>query len=72
MIEKVNEYIIENNKKPSTVDININVKQMGTWVSHQHQNYRINIKSMLNPDFKIKWENLVKKHKKYFKETNDV
>ena len=66
------EYITKNNKKPSTIDINIDVKQMGNWVSSQQQNYRKNIKSMLNSDFKIKWENLVKKHNKYFKETKNV
>jgi HJR/Mrr/RecB family endonuclease len=38
-LEQLKKYIDENNKTPSTYDKNIVIKQLGTWISTQKQNY---------------------------------
>jgi hypothetical protein len=35
MLDKLEEYILENNKKPSSKNKNKEIKQLGMWISHQ-------------------------------------
>jgi len=65
-LNKVIEYIIENNKRPASNDKNENIKFLGNWISNQIKNYKKKIKIMKNNDIYIKWEEFITKYKQYF------
>ena len=62
-LELVKKYINENNKRPSQIDKNDNIKKLGIWLSHQKKNY-INKKEIM----KNKWTEFINdnKYKNYF------
>ena len=66
MLEKVREYIDKYNKRPSSTDKNINIKQLGQWMRMQCSNYKNNTHCMKNDDIKKQWENFIVKYKDHF------
>jgi len=47
-LKLLEEYIIENNKKPSKIDKNKDIKVLGSWLSTQQKNYKNNENIMKN------------------------
>jgi superfamily II DNA or RNA helicase len=67
-LEKVKIYIDSNNKRPSAVNKDINIKQLGIWISYQKTNYTKKQYIMKNQTIYRKWNNFINdpKYKKYF------
>jgi mevalonate pyrophosphate decarboxylase len=68
ILNKIKKYIDENNKRPSQVDKNLEIKKYGQWISNQQINYSKNEYIMKNQDIKKLWEEFINdpKYKKYF------
>ena len=71
-LEKVKTYIEENNKRPSSTSKNTEIKQMGTWIQHQLNNYDKKQQIMSNKEFRKKWKEFVGEYDKYFKSNDDI
>ncbi len=71
---KVIEYINKNNKKPSGVDHDIEIKQLGLWIGTQKQKYKKKIEIMKNEEIYKKWSNFINddKYKKYLQSKEDT
>jgi len=70
-INKLNEvikYIDENNKKPSTIDKNNEIKILGSWISMQQQNYKNKKNIMKDENIYNLWTEFINndKYKKFF------
>ena len=63
-LNQVQEYIDENNKRPSTVDKNKQIKTLGNWISTQIKNYKNKEKIMKNDDICKLWNQFIN-HTKY-------
>ncbi len=64
--DKLIKYAKDNNKLPSQSSNNIEIKQLGGWVSDQKKNYKNKIKSMKNIVMYNKWTKLKEKNKYLF------
>ena len=67
ILNKVEQYILENNKTPSKTDKNKEIKQLGRWIGTQKQNYKKEQKIMKNLEIKKSWEDFTNKYSEYFK-----
>jgi ribosomal protein S17E len=65
-LKLVEEYIIKNNKRPSSKDKNIKIRCLGVWISDQQKKYKINKEIMKNKNIRKKWKIFIEKHDKYF------
>ena len=67
-LEKVKNYISENNKRPSKRNKNPDIRSYGAWISMQQQQYKKTKYIMNNPDICKLWEEFVNdiKYSKYF------
>lgn len=63
---KIKNYIDKNKKLPSTIDENINVCQLGTWIHTQQITRAKNQHIMKNNKIMQEWDNFVSKYKQYF------
>ena len=64
---KLEDYIKENNKLPSSIDKNKDIKYLGRWIGTQKKNYKNNLNIMrINNDIKIQWEEFMNKYKDLF------
>lgn len=68
MLENVKKYIDENEKKPSQKSDNIEVRQMGKWLSDQLLTYKKKERIMKNETIYKLWEDFIgdAKYKEYF------
>ena len=66
-INKLENYIIENEKLPSQYNKHINIKSLGSWLSTQKKNYKNNELIMKNKEIKKIWENFIEKYSYLFK-----
>lgn len=66
-------YINDNNKKPSRIDVNIEIQKLSNWISTQQRNYKKNQYSMKDPKIKKLWKEFINnpKYSKYFNTDND-
>jgi hypothetical protein len=64
-LNKLENYIIENRKLPSTRDKDNNIKSLACWLSHQQQNYKNKEKIMKNEEIKKEWEDFIEKYSVY-------
>ena len=64
---KLEEYIVENGKLPSSIDKDINNKKLGGWLSQQKERYKNNDKCMKNKEIKKLWEEFIEKYSDLFK-----
>ena len=71
-LKLVEEYIIKNSKIPSSTDKDIEIKKLGTWISHQKQNYSKNEYIMRDETIKNLWINFTTKYKQYFLSNNEI
>jgi hypothetical protein len=73
-LNEVKKYIDENQKRPSAVDKDKNVRFIGEWIRRQLFNYKRKIKNMRQKDIYDKWTAFVndEKYKKYFYSYVDV
>ena len=65
-LEKVKKYINENNKRPSSVGKDYNIKILGCWINHQQNNYKTKSKSMKDEIIYNKWTSFITEYKSYF------
>ena len=66
MLEQVKEHIDENHKRPSTIDKNKEIKQMGTWIQCQQKNYKKKDCIMKQKEIYDKWTKFIEEYKEYF------
>jgi superfamily II DNA/RNA helicase len=70
-LNKVEQYILENNKTPSSTDKNNQIKQLGSWLSHQNKNYKKEVEIMKDVEIRKSWEDFINKYSKHFKSNNE-
>ena len=68
-LQKVAQYINQNDKTPSSSDKNKEIKQLGCWLSNQKKNYSKKIQIMKEPKIQEEWQRFIynDKYKHYFK-----
>jgi len=71
-LEDVKKYIDENGKKPSSYDINKNIKSHGQWIKTQQKNYKYNQFNMKNIKIKNIWIKFMNDYKKYIKDNIEL
>jgi acyl carrier protein phosphodiesterase len=73
-LELVKSYIDKNKKRPSEKDKDKNVKQLGKWISHQKQNYKIKDYIMKDDMIYNTWSNFINDdmYKEYFLDNNTI
>jgi len=73
-LEEVTKYINKNQKRPIYKDKNIEVKQLGLWISNQIHNYKIKRHIMSNVSIYSTWEQFINsdKYKKYFMSSEEI
>jgi len=73
-LEEVKKYIDDNKKRPLKRDKDINIKQLGQWLSSQQVNYRKKNKIMKNINIKQQWYEFIndEKYKRYFISNEEV
>lgn len=64
----VKQYIDKHNKRPSTTDKNIEIKQLGVWILRQAANYKKKCQIMTDDTIYTNWKLFINldKYKKYF------
>uniref|UniRef100_A0A6C0EFK8 Helicase ATP-binding domain-containing protein n=1 Tax=viral metagenome TaxID=1070528 RepID=A0A6C0EFK8_9ZZZZ len=65
-------YIIDNKKKPSKNDKNKDIKYLGSFLSHQQQNYKNNEHIMKDSNIRKLYEEFIEKYKEYFLDNNEI
>jgi superfamily II DNA or RNA helicase len=67
-LNKLKIYIDENNKKPSAIDKNKDIKFLGIWTGLQHSRYMCIQRIMKNKNIRNKWKEFIndKKYEEYF------
>jgi hypothetical protein len=75
-LNQVKNHIDVTNVIPSIIDKNKDIEQLGQWLSHQKQNYNINIedcKNIMKTEFiKISWEEFMNNYKEYFESNENI
>ena len=71
-LNQVKKYIDENKKRPSSEDTNPEIKQLGSWLLRQQQNYKNNDGNMKQDNIKIEWELFINKYSEYFLNKNEI
>ena len=72
MLAKADEYIISNNKRPSSTDKNKDIKTLGSWIGNQQTNYAKSEQIMSDPEIRNEWERFVEKHNEHFMSNADA
>ena len=70
-LNKLDNYIIENGKLPSTTDKDNNIKILGNWIASQKNKYKNNIKIMKKKEIRKQWDEFIEKYKELFKTRNE-
>lgn len=66
-LQKVKTYINENNKLPSTVSKNEEIKGLGLWLKNQKHIYKNKERIMKIDEIRKEWEIFIKEYEEYFK-----
>jgi superfamily II DNA or RNA helicase len=66
------EYIIKNNKLPSTKDKDKNIKKLGDWIGTQTRNYKNNDYIMKDTTLKNQWGQFTNKYKENFLSNTEI
>ena len=61
-LKQVEEYIIKNNKRPSSKHNNKEIKKLGKWIGTQQTNYKNNQHIMKDKTIKTQWEDFIEKY----------
>ena len=65
-LKLVSDYINKNSKRPSDKDKNKDIKVLGSFLSHQQQNYKNNEQIMKDSNIRKLYEEFIEKYKEYF------
>ena len=65
-------YIIENNKRPSHDDSDKEIKKLGKFLSHCIENYKGRKQIMKNENIRCIWEKFIDQYKTFFALPNDI
>ena len=71
-LNQVIKYIDTNNKRPSSSDINNEIKHLGIWLNRQSMNYTNKVFIMSNENIYDQFTNFLSKYKEYFESNNDI
>jgi DNA-directed RNA polymerase subunit H (RpoH/RPB5) len=71
-LEWVRQYVVTNSNLPSGKDKDAIIKQYGSWVSTQKDNYKNNEKSMKDENIRKLWERFVNEYPQVFRTNEDV
>jgi len=71
-LKKVEEYIIQNNKRPSGSDKNKDIKFLAKWIGHQQINYTDNEQIMKDKNIRETWEKFIYKYKILFESNENI
>jgi antitoxin component HigA of HigAB toxin-antitoxin module len=71
MLESVSNYIDKNNKCPSSINKNTDIKKMGIWIQIQKKNYAKKIEIMKRENIHQEWEKFIAKYQQYFLSNED-
>jgi predicted phage gp36 major capsid-like protein len=63
-LDKLKQYINENNIRPSYSSNNNEIKRLGNWIQTQQTNYK---KDTMNDEIRKLWEEFIKEYNEYFK-----
>ncbi len=66
ILEQIKTYISANEKLPTRYNKDIEIKQLGRWLSSQQQSYSKKENIMVDLSIRKKWELFVNEYKKYF------
>jgi hypothetical protein len=69
-LNKVKQYIDENNKRPSYADKDIKIKLLGSWLGTQNRNYKIKKRIMKDEEIYCKYTQFMNDYEKYFLNNN--
>ena len=61
-LKKVEEYILQNNRKPSRNDKNQEIKFLGSWISNQQKSYKNNDNIMKEENIRNLWKDFTNKY----------
>ena len=70
-LHELQQFITMNDSLPSEKSKDPMVKQLGSWVSNQKQNYKKQIKSMKDKTFRTQWETLMNNYPRLFQTNED-
>ena len=71
MLEKTEQFLINNHKRPVIASANIEEKKLGTWISNQLQSYKNTKNLMKTDDIRNKWIEFTEKYIDYFRTNED-
>ena len=71
-LKLVEDYIIEYHKRPSSEDKNKEIKQLGSWLSDQYQNYKKNEQIMKDETIRKEYKTFIEKYKEYFLSNEEI
>ena len=71
-LNKLEQFIKDNHKKPSSKSKYNDEKFIGEWVNSQHKNYKKKINIMKNKEIRIVWNDFINKYTKLFKDNNEI
>ena len=69
---KLIKYIEDYDKLPTYCSKNKEIKKLGTWVSHQQNNYKNKMQIMKNKEIYDNWTKLKEKYKIIFLNNNEI
>jgi hypothetical protein len=69
---KVEEYIQQHNKLPSSKHKDTNIKSLGLWISHQKNSYKKREYIMKNEEIRKEWESLIDKYPHLFLSNEEI
>jgi hypothetical protein len=64
-LNKVKEYININKMKPSSSNINADIRSIGIWILTQYKNYDKKLYTMKDPEIRKLWEEFTEQYKQY-------
>jgi superfamily II DNA or RNA helicase len=71
-LNKCKKFIDENKKRPSCSDKNNEIKQLGSWLIVQKQNYEKKEQIMKDEEIIKLWEEFIENYKEYFLTNNEI
>jgi hypothetical protein len=72
MLDKVKEYIDKNHKRPSDYNKDKEIKQMGSWIQNQQNNYKKKEYIMKEKEIYDEWTKFIEEYNKYFMDNNEI
>jgi len=65
-LNKLEQYILENNMTPNKRDKDKEIKHLGKWLDHQKQNYKKEQYIMKELEIRKQWEDFITKYSEHF------